>query len=491
MAFYDDVRSSVEVLVQVFMDWFDGNRYWKKKEVRTPLGLLSFLNSLGGRLLEVGFFFGIAWSFWARRPCSASTSDAEWLSCSWNAILPSALVLLLGVVYNASRRSAKVELSQATMVFPINRVPDRWVVETDETGIILSVILFFALYVAMASMADRIVVVSAIMLVISCIDWNTRRLINDRVEAYFNDPQYAPTPEDPEYRLIEERCVIIRQFLYYNPHLLKEAGRVAGCAGAFGIGLASYAYSIEWARILAYFVLAATLVINERITWRWRARRDKAWLAAENETPIRISIPFNVAVWTASTLVVALCGIVSWNEGTFTSRSITMGFANHGGMWGDFLILPIVNGLIAAQLPRISTKRLAILAALFVGAALLSVVIHQQWAGIGQSLRITDDVFPSHDSGVWYRDISRAGLLHVVYMSIELCLVFVYVASAMPVTTVLFVSTLLTVHLALGQVQPSWYTTGEIWTARTMVPFLSTVALTWMVSLYKVRRSYR
>jgi hypothetical protein len=187
-------------------------------------------------------------------------------------------------------------------------------------------------------------------------------------------------------------------------------------------------------------------------------------------------------------LYMVMAASVSWREGTFRSGSVTMGFVEHGGMWGDFIILPIVNGLIVPCFPRPTVKRCLVSSGLAALAILATGFAHAQWDAMGRAAATTDFVFPRHNADVWYQDLSLSGYLHLAYMSVELALVLGYAVMPMSVRRVLLISGLLTVHLIVGQVQPGWYSTGVIWTARTIVPTLATVLLTWLVALYKIRQ---
>jgi len=186
-------------------------------------------------------------------------------------------------------------------------------------------------------------------------------------------------------------------------------------------------------------------------------------------------------------LYMFLAAYVSWREGTFRSGSVTMGFLEHGGMWGDFILLPIVNGLIVPCFPRPSVKRCMATSGLAACAIVATIFAHAQWAAMGRASATTDFVFPRHTSGAWYNDMSLSGFLHLVYMSVELTLVLGYAVMPMPVKRVLLISGLLTVHLIVGQVQPGWYSTGTIWTVKTIVPTLTTVLLTWLIAWYKIQ----
>ena len=82
-----------------------------------------------------------------------------------------------------------------------------------------------------------------------------------------------------------------------------------------------------------------------------------------------------MAVWGASVGAVVLSAAVAWLEGNWVRRSgLSMGFANHGGMWGDLLLLPIANALVVPQLTLGSWLPVA-----FALSAVASVLVHVHW----------------------------------------------------------------------------------------------------------------
>ena len=163
-----------------------------------------------------------------------------------------------------------------------------------------------------------------------------------------------------------------------------------------------------------------------------------------------------------------------------------MGFVNHGGMWGDLLILPIAA---ASIIPRLDARARSatLLLSLFAVAVGLSLFAHAQWSAMGAILQTTDHVFPTHASGLWYRDISVAGWMHVAYMALQLAVFLGYIAVPMPREVILLVSGLLSVHLVIGQIEPGWYSTGEIWVARNVIPTGMCLVITWSVAVLKLR----
>lgn len=158
-------------------------------------------------------------------------------------------------------------------------------------------------------------------------------------------------------------------------------------------------------------------------------------------------------------------------------------------MWGDLIILPLINGIIVPHLPRLTAKRALVLATLFVCALILTIIAHRQWALMGRFAGITDHVFPRHGPGIWYDDLSVAGYLHIIYMSLELTLLLAYASATMPGLTVWLVTFLLTIHVVVGQVQPAWYATGHFMTAGTMVPTVASVLVVWLVASLKIRNA--
>jgi len=210
-----------------------------------------------------------------------------------------ALIVLIGVVYELSRRSVKQELDIGETIFPPepDRIPDKLKLK-DRRAITLEVTLFMLLYLALGLVAHCILVASLSMFAIACIDLNTRRLINKNIREDFANPKYAPYPTEPSYEAMMKRRTIVEWFLFKLPHLWKETGRIAGCAAAFGI--ANYAYFTSAHEVtfrsyfvdafycaihgnthssyqldsIAYIVLLGTLVLNELVTWRWRENRD-------------------------------------------------------------------------------------------------------------------------------------------------------------------------------------------------------------------------
>ncbi|MCX6927749.1 MAG: hypothetical protein NT154_31740 [Verrucomicrobia bacterium] len=183
---------------------------------------------------------------------------------------------------------------------------------------------------------------------------------------------------------------------------------------------------------------------------------------------------------TAATVVVS--AIASLMEGTFTSKKVTMGFVNHGGMWSDLAIMSMVAGLCFPHFLR--NKYLGVLSLCV--ACITTVIAHVKWAEGFKADGITGHMFPTHHTGVWYRDMSLAGWSHVGVMVLLLAGVIMYAASPTPPGVVVIVSLLLTVHIFIGCVQPGWYCTRKFWTWMNFTPPLCAAGLIWMIALVKI-----
>jgi hypothetical protein len=185
-----------------------------------------------------------------------------------------------------------------------------------------------------------------------------------------------------------------------------------------------------------------------------------------------------------------------------------MGFANHGGMWGDLVLLPMANAVIVPHL----TAGLWIAAAVVLSTA-VSIAVHMFWyhpldgdgATAAQSLprshdapdaamaheegpavRRGDHMWPAHVHGTWARDLSWSGWAHVVYVAGELALLAGFAVHAMPPDVVLFVATIFTVHVPIGLLQPRWYRTGHIATVSEQPLLAPLLAMLWAVTLVKM-----
>jgi hypothetical protein len=156
-------------------------------------------------------------------------------------------------------------------------------------------------------------------------------------------------------------------------------------------------------------------------------------------------------VWVISLAAVAASGAVAAVEGHWgRSRGLDLGFVQHGGMWGDAVLLSAVNAIVV---PWVEPGRW-LAGALAAGVA-GTVALHAWWHG-GHGAGLREHMWPARLTTRWYADLSWAGWCHVVYVAFEVALLVAYVASPVPAPVVLAASLLLSAHVPLGVVLPPW-----------------------------------
>lgn len=189
--------------------------------------------------------------------------------------------------------------------------------------------------------------------------------------------------------------------------------------------------------------------------------------------------------WTAyglSVAAVVVSGAAAWREGSWTRRpGLDLGFANHGGMWGDLLLLPIANAVIVPHLT--AGVWLAGAAAL---AAMASIAVHVHWYRGNAASHACEHMWPARPHGSWHRDLSMAGWLHVIYVAGELTLLIGFLLHPVPRDVVLLVAGIFTVHVPIGLLQPRYFVTRRIATLREQ-PLLGPCLLAlWTVTFLKL-----
>jgi len=257
----------------VFQKWIKGDRL--PEDVETPRGLLKFLDALGPDVLEAAVFVGAASRVWRQQDCGADGSWLHYAACKAS-ILPAVfLALMVGVVFHLSRINVSAELSITEMLFSEAKIPKRWTGPKDSLWVTVQVVIWFSSYVALASFAGDILIVSGMLFLIACLDWNSRRAIHHRIRIYFADPEYAPTPGESDYRRIQQSRLVMSDHLFRNPHLWKEGIKAACCGLAFSLAIAWHEDGSAALRGFSYAVLIVTLVVNEYVTISWRNERDR------------------------------------------------------------------------------------------------------------------------------------------------------------------------------------------------------------------------
>lgn len=192
---------------------------------------------------------------------------------------------------------------------------------------------------------------------------------------------------------------------------------------------------------------------------------------------------FHGTAWLLSVVAVVISGGVAWLEGNFRRRpGLDMGFVNHGGMWGDLVLLPVANAVIVPHLAAGAW----IAAALAITLA-LSVWVHVHWyRGVRPGAHRREHMWPARRAETWWRDLSWAGWAHVLYVAGELAILIGFLLFPVPGDVIVAVCAIFTLHVPLGLLQPRWFLTGEIVGPRRqplLVPLLATL---WAVGIVKL-----
>lgn len=191
-------------------------------------------------------------------------------------------------------------------------------------------------------------------------------------------------------------------------------------------------------------------------------------------------IVFSWTAWLMSVAAVVVCGGVAWIEGNWRRREgLDLGFVDHGGMWGDLLLLPIANAIIVPHI--VPGRRLLLPLAV---SALVSLWLHARWHG-GHASGVRDHMWPSRPYGHRFRDLSAAGWMHIIYVIGQFGLIVAWALTPMPAAAVVLVTAVLTAHVPLGLLQPGWVATGHRPTSATPV-LVGALALLWVVAALKL-----
>ena len=221
---------------------------------------------------------------------------------------------------------------------------------------------------------------------------------------------------------------------------------------------------------------------------------------------------FSWTTWLLSVAAVLASALHAWMSGDLRRRlELDLGFANHGGMWGDLILLPVANAVIVPHL----TSGLWLAPAVALGSA-LSAWVHVHWyrgerdvegrpldsardrpfdsardrqsiAAAGRSaVHSREHMWPSRPSGSWWKDLSWAGWAHVAYVAGELTLLTGFLIFPMPDAVVGVVCAILTLHVPLGLLQPRWFLTGEIASPRKQPLLLPLLGTLWVVGFLKL-----
>jgi hypothetical protein len=214
-------------------------------------------------------------------------------------------------------------------------------------------------------------------------------------------------------------------------------------------------------------------------------------------------VEFSWTAWLISVAAVMVSALLAWIRGDLRKHpELDMGFANHGGMWSDLVLLPIANGAIVPHLT--SGLWIAPSAAL---SFVLSLWVHRYWyrpdrdvdgrrasVDTGRSavegslgaVHSREHMWPARPSGSWWKDLSWAGWAHVAYVTGELALLIGFVLFRMPDVVVGLVCAVFTLHVPLGLLQPRWFLTGQIASPRKQPLLVPLLGALWVVGFLKL-----
>lgn len=208
--------------------------------------------------------------------------------------------------------------------------------------------------------------------------------------------------------------------------------------------------------------------------------------------------------WSVSVAAVVVSGAIAWAEGHWQRRpGLAMGFADHGGMWGDLVLLSMANAAIVPHL-TVGPWLVAALAA----STAASLWVHKHWytprarelddasttiadhvepgPPAARSRDGGDHMWPRRAHGTWWRDLSWSGWAHVLYVVGELTLLAGFLVHDVPSDVVILTTAIFTIHVPIGLLQPRWFRTGHVATVREQPLLAPLLVALWVVTMIKL-----
>lgn len=215
-------------------------------------------------------------------------------------------------------------------------------------------------------------------------------------------------------------------------------------------------------------------LISTKVDVHGPPRAAAAWYFARVE--------WSWTAWAVSATAVVASGAIAWAEGSWRRRpGLAMGFANHGGMWSDLVLLSLANAVIV---PLLEPGWWIVGAALLALAA--SIWVHVYWYHGGKSVHAGEHMWPRRAHHTWWGDLSYAGWAHVLYVAGELTLLAGFLLHPMPAEVVMLVAAIFTIHVPIGLLQPRYFLTGHIATAIEQPLLAPLLLVLWAVTAVKL-----
>lgn len=177
---------------------------------------------------------------------------------------------------------------------------------------------------------------------------------------------------------------------------------------------------------------------------------------------------------------VVLEGLLAKGEGTLVETGFP--FLKHGGIWADFVLFSLVNGLVWKYLKTSLKTWIGVI----VVSLAITCVMHWVWFS---TQSITSWLWPNHPEGGCFTGMSVAGRMHVVFMTAQIAILAIFVIS--PVdnkVAILAVACLLTIAWPLLVLQPCWVITGKWLDLQALVASAVIVGATWGISWSKLAK---
>jgi hypothetical protein len=173
------------------------------------------------------------------------------------------------------------------------------------------------------------------------------------------------------------------------------------------------------------------------------------------------------SVWAAllTALIVIIEAIISFSEKTFSRKQgrVNLSFCWHWGVSiGDLVILPVVNGLVV---PHLS---FGIWFFIFLGLSFnITWFCHKAWWPDPQNSLAQGFIFANAKSGhihrnLWYRDMTWAGWIHFLFMTIQIVILGGYLITPMPKDIVSLISWIFIVFIPVAVIEPGIIQTGGL-----------------------------
>lgn len=210
---------------------------------------------------------------------------------------------------------------------------------------------------------------------------------------------------------------------------------------------------------------------------------------------------FSLTFYLVTIIVVSVEGFFSILEGTFSrlqnrNPPVRLTFLWHWGVSiGDWIILPIFNGIIFSRLDFSRMVKIPFINfqfsqwLFFPVAAVITWYCHKAWWP--SSEKALNFMCPNwkrsgKDRNFWYRDMTIAGWIHFVFMIVEVAVIAGYIFTPMPKEVVWRTFFIFLAFIPLGVIEPGvvegWpLSTGKkIATAGTAIALWSLLTVvTW------------